>query len=86
MLSKRHIQRHHDNEANDGSPAGQGSIALSLTLGDDVVHHDVDHGPGGEGEGVGEDGDYPGDQGSAQNPRHRLHQPRQLTIPETVSQ
>ena len=84
VSSQRHVQGHHDDEAQDGAPAGQTTVALGLTLGHNIVHDHVDHGPGGEGEGVGEDGDYPGDKGSPKHSCHWLHQSGQLTIPGTM--
>ena len=80
-LSQRHVQGHHDNEPDDGSPGGELAVPLGLTLGDDIVHDDVDHGAGGECEGVRQDGDDECDEGGAEHARHRLHQPGQLPVP-----
>ena len=56
-------------------------VGDDFRLGDDIVHDNVDHGAGGECEGVRQDGDDERDEGGAEHARHRLHQPGQLPVP-----
>ena len=55
-----------------------------MGLWDNVVNDDVDHGPGGERQGVGKHGNDEGDEEGAEDAGNRLYKTTELPVPEFI--
>jgi len=54
--AQSHVQVEHDDDPGDGAQGGQALVALAVGLGHDLVADHVEHGPGREAPGIGQDG------------------------------
>ena len=72
-LSKQHIRRQHDAEADEQRIGGAPLIPMGVGLRDHLVADDVEHGAAGEGQGEGENGGGEADGEEPQQGAQYLH-------------
>ena len=83
-LPERHIEGHHDGET-DHEGEGRDIGAAAFRLGDELFGHDEDHGYGGEGQCVGQDGLGDEHGRRTDDGRDGLNDTRELPIEEAAS-
>ena len=59
-LSKRHVQDHHEGKTRGEKNGAQIGMAALGGFRDQLFYHDIDHGPGGQTQQVGQNRDDPG--------------------------
>lgn len=92
-LGKRCFISHLGNEGSSSLPCASPmsihrqchrGVSPGLCLGDDIVHHHVDHGSGGKAQGIGEQrfGHHHGE--GTEHAGQGLHHPAQLPVPAKI--
>lgn len=83
MSAEEYVEGHHEYEAEGESDGAHVGVAAFLGLGDEFLHHNVDHGARGESKEIGEHGDEDrgeqnGEQGAdgLNNSAERTHEKR----------
>ena len=84
-LPKRHVQESHDGKTQHGSDSSDIGAFIALAFGDELLHHHVDHGTGGEAERVRQDGAHGNHSQRAQHRGKWLHQPGSLSEHESAA-